>query len=106
MNPSRSQRCTVAVEMPSSVAALAIVTIRPSWSDGSGGDLVVSAQPGNAVGGELVAGAGAPSLAGEDRGDQLVGILLGKLAHERDRVLVGAASVAAGARQRAARCAR
>src|SRR6188472_4813824 len=45
-------------------------------------------------------GAGAPSLAGEDRGDLLVGILLGELAHERDGVLVGAARVAAGARKR------
>ena len=52
------------------------------------------------VGGERVAGAGAPSLAGEDRGDLLVGVLLGELAHERDRVLVGAAGVAAGPRQR------
>ena len=30
MNPSRSQRCTVAVETPSSLAAVAIVTISPS----------------------------------------------------------------------------
>jgi hypothetical protein len=45
---------------------------------------VVGAQPGDAVGGERVAGAGAPSLAGEDRGDLLVGVSLGELAHERD----------------------
>ncbi len=30
MNPSRSQRCTVAVDTPSSLAAFAIVTISPS----------------------------------------------------------------------------
>jgi hypothetical protein len=30
MNPSRSQRCTVAVEMPSSLAAFATVTTSPS----------------------------------------------------------------------------
>ena len=70
------------------------------WSDGSGGDLVVGAQSGDAVGGERVASAGAPSLAGEDRGDLLIGVALGELAHERDRVLVGAASVAGGALQR------
>ena len=102
MNPSRSQRCTVAVDTSSSLAALAIVTISSivaGGSDGSGGDLVVGAQPGDAVGGERVAGAGQPSLAGEDRGDLLVGVALGELAHERDRVLVGAARVAAGARQ-------
>jgi hypothetical protein len=67
--------------------------------DGSGGDLVVGAQSGDAVGGERVAGTGQPSLAGEDRGDLPVGVTLGELAHERDRVLVGAAGVAAGARQ-------
>jgi hypothetical protein len=50
--------------------------------------------------GERVVGAGAPSLAGEDRGDLLVGVSLGELAHERDGVLVGAAGVAAGAMQR------
>ena len=60
---------------------------------------MVGAQSGDAVGGERVAGAGAPPLAGEDRGDLLVGVALGKLAHERDRVLVGAARVAAGAWQ-------
>ena len=60
---------------------------------------MVGAQSGDAVGGERVAGAGAPSLAGEDRGDLLVGVALGELAHERDRVLVGAARVAAGAWQ-------
>ena len=30
MNPSRSQRCTVAVDTPSSLAAFAIVTTSPS----------------------------------------------------------------------------
>jgi hypothetical protein len=49
---------------------------------------------------EPVAGAGAPALAGEDRGDLLVGILLGELAPEVDGVLVGAAGVAAGPWQR------
>jgi hypothetical protein len=34
---------------------------------------MVGAQPGDAVGSERVAGAGEPSLAGEDRGDLLVG---------------------------------
>ncbi len=49
--------------------------------------------------GERVARAGLSALTGQDRRDLPVGILLGKLAHERDRVLAGAARVAAGARQ-------
>jgi hypothetical protein len=61
---------------------------------------VVGAQPGDAVSGERVTCAGEASLAGEDRRDLLVGVALGELAHERDGVLVGAARVAAGARQR------
>jgi hypothetical protein len=80
--------------------ATVIVRIVSGRSDGSWRDLVVSAQAGDAVGGERVAGAGEPSLACEDRGDLLVGVALGESAYERDRVLVGAAGVAAGARKR------
>jgi hypothetical protein len=46
----------------------------------------MGAQPGDAVRGGWVVGAGAPTLAGEDRGDLLVGAALGELAHGRDGV--------------------
>ena len=56
------------------------------------------------VRGERVAGAGEPSLAGEDRGDLLVGVALGEPADEGDRVLGGAAGVAAGSDRTSRRC--
>jgi hypothetical protein len=53
----------------------------------------------HAGGGERVAVAGKAALAGEDRGDLGVGVVLGEAADERDRVLVGGARVASRARQ-------
>jgi hypothetical protein len=47
--------------------------------------------------GEREAGAGPPSLLGEDRGDLAVGVVLGEAADQRDRVLVGAVALRAAA---------
>ena len=90
----------VARETPSSVAACvdrdAVSRVRVRWR--GGGDAGALAGGADAAVGERQPGAGAAALAGEDRGDLAVGVMLGEAADQLDRVLgqpaaLGAAGV-------------
>ena len=102
-SPSRSQRRIVNSETPSSAAAWLIVTSsRVGVGRRGGGDAGALARGADARGGERQPGAGAVAVAGEDRGDLVVGVMGGEAADQLDGVLgqpaaLGAAGVEAHA---------